>query len=293
MDGTNIWKISLETLSMSFALLENHLFSNPNAIHLVGLYVGKENREKYKWKKRANAVIYEVANKNVLNELKPYLLKNLYPIVQNKIPNLLYDKNDVSINEETMNTLNEVISLMKQDPSLRIEIIGHSDLAEQAKIAQERIEPIIKQLIFKKIDAKRISTKNFGSSQPISKTERRKNQRIEIQLYTPLKKQLEVILNENNPNNLKVTEGLFEEGQNPILNEVEWKPNNYTLQRPNGKITYIEITEIKEPRLKDYEEARGFVITDYQKYLEKQWVKELKQKYTTEINETELKKMIK
>jgi peptidyl-prolyl cis-trans isomerase SurA len=213
--------------------------------------------------------------------------------VQNKIPNLLYDKNDVSINEETMNTLNEVISLMKQDPSLRIEIIGHSDLAEQAKIAQERIEPIIKQLIFKKIDAKRISTKNFGSSQPISKTERRKNQRIEIQLYTPLKKQLEVILNENNPNNLKVTEGLFEEGQNPILNEVEWKPNNYTLQRPNGKITYIEITEIKEPRLKDYEEARGFVITDYQKYLEKQWVKELKQKYTTEINETELKKMIK
>lgn len=45
IDGTNIWKISMETVSMSFAIAENNLYSNPNAVHLIGLYVGKENRE--------------------------------------------------------------------------------------------------------------------------------------------------------------------------------------------------------------------------------------------------------
>lgn len=44
IDGTNIWKINLETISFSFAAKENQLYNNPNAAHIVGLYVGKENR---------------------------------------------------------------------------------------------------------------------------------------------------------------------------------------------------------------------------------------------------------
>ena len=45
IDGTNTWKLSLETISLSFALLENKLYSNPNNVHTLGLYVGKEKTE--------------------------------------------------------------------------------------------------------------------------------------------------------------------------------------------------------------------------------------------------------
>ena len=44
VDGTNIWKINMETISLSFGTLENNLYMNPNAAHLVGIYIGKENR---------------------------------------------------------------------------------------------------------------------------------------------------------------------------------------------------------------------------------------------------------
>jgi hypothetical protein len=44
IDGTNIWKVNLETITMSIGCLENNLYKNPKAVHLVGLYVGKENR---------------------------------------------------------------------------------------------------------------------------------------------------------------------------------------------------------------------------------------------------------
>lgn len=46
-------------------------------------------------------------------------------------------------------------------------------------------------------------------------------------------------------------------------------------------------------RNKEFNEARGQVIADYQQYLEDQWIKELKTKYTVKINDDELKKLAK
>jgi peptidyl-prolyl cis-trans isomerase SurA len=253
----------------------------------------QEKRENYRWGQRANAIIYQLANENAWNELKPYLNKNLYPMVQIQMPTLLYDKNDISLNEDIMKALDEIIRLMKQDPNLKLEIIGHGDNTERKTIAQERIDPIIKQLTFKRIDAKRISSKNFGSTQPISKTDKKKNMRVELNLYSTSKKQLENILNQNTPNALKITEGLFQKKDNSYLDKTDWKTGNYTIKGENGKIFFIEILDIKEPRLKDFDEARGHVITDYQTFLEAEWLKELKNKYIIELNENELKKMIK
>ena len=43
IDGTNIWKAQLETMTFSFAHVEADLYKLPNACHLFMLYVGKEN----------------------------------------------------------------------------------------------------------------------------------------------------------------------------------------------------------------------------------------------------------
>lgn len=44
---------------------------------------------------------------------------------------------------------------------------------------------------------------------------------------------------------------------------------------------------------KEFNEVRGQVSADYQQYLEDQWIKELKTKYTVKINDDELKKLAK
>jgi peptidyl-prolyl cis-trans isomerase SurA len=52
------------------------------------------------------------------------------------------------------------------------------------------------------------------------------------------------------------------------------------------------VTEILPPRPKELNEARGYVIADYQDELERRWVEELRRAYEVEVNERVLKKLI-
>ncbi len=248
--------------------------------------------DKYQWKDRATSALFELQNENLLPELKSYLLKNFYPVNAIQFDKLYFDKDENTLSEESVKTIKEVAVLLRQKPELRVEVAGHADPGEQASMASARIEPTLKYLVFEKVSADRIVTKDYSFTDPISKTDRSKNRRVELKIYTTDKKELENIFNADKQGMLKVSEGVFEKGQNPLLNQIEWKPGSYTIYQ-SGKPVYIEIYDLKEPRPKTYQEARGFVITDYQKFLEKQWLDTLRQKYSVEINQKELDKIIK
>jgi peptidyl-prolyl cis-trans isomerase SurA len=250
------------------------------------------HRDNYQWGERASVAIYQLANQSAFETLKPYLLKDLYPVNALKIDNLYFDKDESALNQDALNSLNQLAALLQKDPTLKVIIKGHADPSEKATTAENRIKPAGDYLIFKKIDASRIITQNFGNTQPVSKTDRNKNRRVEFSFLSSSKKELEKLINESNPLNLKITEGDFQKGENEFLDKVTWKPGTYTLEQ-NGQVVYVEIKDIKQPRLKDYDEARGYVITDYQKYLEQNWMKDLKQKYQVQINQDVLNKLYK
>jgi peptidyl-prolyl cis-trans isomerase SurA len=52
------------------------------------------------------------------------------------------------------------------------------------------------------------------------------------------------------------------------------------------------VTELLPPQPKALEEARGYVIADYQDHLEKEWVESLRQRYTVKINDAVLNSLI-
>ena len=53
------------------------------------------------------------------------------------------------------------------------------------------------------------------------------------------------------------------------------------------------IAEIIPPKQKSLEEARGYIIADYQDHLESQWVEGLMAEYEVEVHEDVLDSMIK
>lgn len=54
---------------------------------------------------------------------------------------------------------------------------------------------------------------------------------------------------------------------------------------PGQDATFTRVVNIQTERPKELEETRGYVIADYQDYLEKQWVEELSNEYSVLVNE--------
>jgi peptidyl-prolyl cis-trans isomerase SurA len=94
------------------------------------------------------------------------------------------------------------------------------------------------------------------------------------------------------PLSLNVTDGLFQKDENKTIDLLkDWKPGNYTIEN-NNRINYIVVDAIEAPREKTFDEARGAVISDYQNYLEKQWIDSMKAKNPVQIDEALVKKLI-
>jgi peptidyl-prolyl cis-trans isomerase SurA len=83
-----------------------------------------------------------------------------------------------------------------------------------------------------------------------------------------------------------VTKAIWEKGSNPVIDYFIWgekKPDSL-----NEMLTFIRGEKLP-PTPKRLEEARGLYISDYQDYLEKEWMKKLRKKYNIVINKKLLK----
>jgi peptidyl-prolyl cis-trans isomerase SurA len=87
--------------------------------------------------------------------------------------------------------------------------------------------------------------------------------------------------------------GVFERGDNRVLDTVSWAPGVYNAGQINGRYNVVKIDKIIPPSYKELNDTKGVVIADYQDYLEKQWVDTLKAKYEIKVNEDVVQKLIK
>ena len=88
--------------------------------------------------------------------------------------------------------------------------------------------------------------------------------------------------------------GMYEKGSNPIVDKVTWKEGIATpIPNADGTVTLVKIHRVMAPMPKRLDEARGYVIADYQTELEKQWITELRTKYPVKVNEPVLRSLYK
>jgi peptidyl-prolyl cis-trans isomerase SurA len=96
---------------------------------------------------------------------------------------------------------------------------------------------------------------------------------------------------------IRVEELTLEKGKSPEASELkEWKAGEVTaakLDRQNNEYSFYKVEKIIPAQDKLLNEARGYIIADYQDHLEIQWVNELKKQYPVKIDKGVFESLIK
>ena len=96
-------------------------------------------------------------------------------------------------------------------------------------------------------------------------------------------------INKDSQLNLQAESRLFSKGDNEFVDK-NWKTGispDITSEK-DKKIIIVTVSKILPASQKTYQEAKGIVTANYQEYLEKQWLAELKKKYTVTIDKNVL-----
>jgi peptidyl-prolyl cis-trans isomerase SurA len=84
----------------------------------------------------------------------------------------------------------------------------------------------------------------------------------------------------------------METDQNPVLSEIAPRRGVSDVIKSGNNYVVVKVNEFLPSQPKKMNEVRGLVIADYQNYLEKKWVKELRSKYEYTVNTEALEELL-
>jgi outer membrane protein OmpA-like peptidoglycan-associated protein len=119
----------------------------------------------------------------------------LQPIEANAtvvLKNIFFDVNKFELKPESQVELDKVIQLLNDNPSVKVEISGHTDNvgkpADNLTLSNNRAKAVVNYLISKKIAVQRLTAKGYGETKPVAdnKTEtgRALNRRTEMKIVS-------------------------------------------------------------------------------------------------------------
>jgi len=77
---------------------------------------------------------------------------------------------------------------------------------------------------------------------------------------------------------------LVEAGVNEQVDDLGGIPGTAAMANSDGSNTFVILKKVRDPEPKELDEARGQITSDYQNFLEQEWIEELKAKYPVEVN---------
>lgn len=77
------------------------------------------------------------------------------------------------------------------------------------------------------------------------------------------------------------------------MDQIIWKLGlSSNIVNEDKTVSFARITGLFEPVEKSLSEAKGYIVADYQEYLEKAWIVDLRAKYPVIVNEDIFKSLV-
>lgn len=222
----------------------------------------QKNREQYRWKERIAGTLFSAANPAILQQVEEALPKGPFVLNETQLP-LPADQEVLA--GSTAQVLNKLAGTLHQDTAASLQLL----IPKGSQALQQPIQAHLKAL---GLAEERFELKLVPENTGVAR------------VLTPSPKALERTFNKKAPLSLQVIEGPFERGDHPAVDAAAWKKGKQQLQQEDR--TYLLVVdEVLPPGPKKLNEVRGQVISDYQEYLEKQWITSLREKYSIQVND--------
>jgi len=92
------------------------------------------------------------------------------------------------------------------------------------------------------------------------------------------------------------TEKQYEKGRNEVVDKMEWKVGALSvvdISKRDKSYNFFKLESMLPPGQKTLAEARGYVVADYQDFLEKRWLESLRKAYKVKVNEKVFNNLVK
>jgi outer membrane protein OmpA-like peptidoglycan-associated protein len=183
---------SVELADLNSKQVISNLQTDETGNYLTTLPVGKD------YALNVNRKGYLFYSENFMLEKSPadsvyHIDIPLQPIEANAsivLKNIFFDVNKYDLKPASQIELGEVIHLLKENPTLSIQINGHTDsvgsAADNLLLSENRAKAVVNYLKANGIDGKRLFFKGYGDTQPVSANDteegRAKNRRTELKV---------------------------------------------------------------------------------------------------------------
>jgi peptidyl-prolyl cis-trans isomerase SurA len=240
------------------------------------------NQAKYQWDQRVQGSVISASSPALLTRVQKELKTGRFPLTKN-VPSRILFLGASPIKLGNM-ALEDISKLMTQDSTAQLVVTGRVKKGEKASLASARADSVISNLRRRGIDTRRIrkavQTAPAGESM------------VQTALFSASAATIEAGLNEQNPLSVQITQRIFQKGDNKVMDELMSKgPGTYNVQK-DGRYYAVVIDKTLPAGPKSLAEARGQATSDYQTYLEKEWITQMRAARPVKVNEAEVSKLV-
>ena len=244
------------------------------------------NQANYQFGQRAKGTIISAASPRQLARAQRELAASRYPVAGKAGAALVHFKpGTASPATAGSAALDEAARRLAQDTALTVTVAGHIRRGESAALARQRATAVVDYLTkMGHIESRRLAVVAAPAATATGDAR--------LAFFSTSTAALEASLNQQNPLAVQIQRRTFQKGDNKVMDDYLTRPaGTYTTQR-DGRYYAILVQQSLPAGPKALSDARGQATSDYQNYLEKQWLEQLHQQYPVQVNEAEVTKLV-
>ena len=241
-----------------------------------------ENQAKYQWEPRVQATVISAASPELRTRAQQQLKAGRYVVRQGVPASVSFATNTADVQPAGRASLEELASRLAADNALTLTITSRTKRGESAALAGRRNASVVKFLTALGVPAEQLKT---ATGKPAAA-----DAQLTFTSTNPVA--MEESLNTQNPLAVQVQQRNFQKGDNKAVDQfLTSAPGTYTTEA-DGRFYTVVVDKQLPAGPKALSEARGQATSDYQNYLEKQWIEQLRTQYPVNINQSEVDKLV-